>query len=699
MSISCSSLQITLMTRKMRKSAIAVLLLVVLGYVAWQMSAVIYSDFVSRSSSESGPLTNMSRRAKLKRTPKTKPICVDGVCHARQRHIHRALTFDADQFYLDGKPLRILSGSFHYFRTQPHQWIDRLERLKAAGLNTVSTYVPWNLHEKIRGKFNFFGRWRLFSFIKLVEKMGLHMILRPGPFICAEWDMGGMPSWLLHDPNMTVRTSKYKPYLDHVELYFHQLLPHLVKYGYRNGGPIIAFQIENEYGNYDHDDDYLNFLVGLYKRHGIEELLLTSDPISPERLERGSLPGLLATVNFNKYPLQALERLRKFQPNRPLMVMEFWPGWFDTWGQPHRTMPVVEFIKTVDVILSMNASINFYMFVGGTNFGFWNGASYDGRPQNRYLPTTTSYDYDALVSESGNCHPTKYKALRLLLLKHKLISHSLPPIPRNPPKTAYGTVMITEVLRMDDFLTLLPHKPVTLANPVFMEYLNVHNRRGQSFGWILYRTTFDFGNNLHLQGYIHNRAQVFLNGQSVKVIFNSLMTNISESILVELKSLKNKGNRLEILVENMGRVSGWKFDEQRRGFQGTVTVNGNLISAWEHVSLDFTDDFLTALSKWKHWKPYVAEAYPAAYRGYLTIHNLQDTFLDMRQWTKGIAIINGYNVGRFWNVGPQQTLYIPKPLLRKGKNEIIIFELEKPTNKLNFIAEAILDNVTAPIIV
>lgn len=689
------------MRLNMKRLFVVISLLFVAIFIMWHLFILIYPrNKQSYAKLDTSIWTNSSWKHKPRNVASKHhdDLCPGGVCHPKHKHSgqrFRGLSTVGDQFYLNGKPFRILGGSFHYFRTQPHQWIDRLERLKAAGLNTVTTYIPWNLHERTKGKYNFHGRWKLLTFIKLVWKMDLYMIIRPGPFICAEWDLGGLPAWLLHDPNMQVRTSKYPPFLQHVEHYFNQLLPRLSELTYSNGGPIIGFQVENEFGNYGPDDAYMKFLVGLYMKHGIREMYFTSDnAFSPERLERGSLAGVLATVNFNDHPLQALERLKKFQPNRPLMVMEFWPGWFDTWGRSHNTMSGTKFFKAVDTILSMNASVNFYMFIGGTNFGFWNGASYDGTDVFRFLPTTTSYDYDALVSESGSYHPTKYKALRLLLIKHKLVSTPLPQIPPNPPKGVYDTVPIKELIRMDEFVKFLRHKPVWLSRPVFMEHLNISNHSGQAFGWILYRSTFEFGNTISIDGAVHNRAHVFVNGRLAKIVYNELMRNVSENVLVEFELMNNKQNTLEILVENMGRVNGWMLAEQRRGFEGKVTAGGRVLSVWEHMALDFSDEFVASVARSAHWKPYSEQYYPSLYRGFLNVRHLHDTFLDMKLWTKGIVIVNGYNLGRYWNVGPQQTLYIPKPLLKKARNEIVVFELEKPANKLNFVAEPILDSVT-----
>lgn len=594
------------------------------------------------------------------------------------------LTVGESSFFFDGTPFRILGGSFHYFRTHPDQWSDRLAKMKAAGLNVVTTYVPWNMHETTRGRVEFTGIFDLRSFIELVHKMGFLMIVRPGPYICAEWEFGGLPSWLLHDRNMSVRTSKYQPFLDSVKDYFDRLLPLLARHTYKNGGPIVAFQIENEFGSYGHDNDYMLFLKSLYEKHGLNELYFTSD--GEEHLREGSIPGVLQTVNFNKDPLVPMKALKTFQPNKPLMVTEFWPGWFDHWDEDHHRMPVREFVQKVDAILSMNASINFYMFTGGTNFGFWNGANAGGRAD---LSTITSYDYDALISESGDVHPMKYEALRQLLVKHNLISTPLPLIPQNSPKVALGEVSIKESLQFEDLIKNLPNQPSVLMSPVFMEFLDINEGSGQSFGWILYRSTFKSGKSLRLKGMLQYRGQVFLNGKLLKIIRSNERKILDVSL--QLNAPLKEQNVLDILVENMGRVNYKELNGERCGFHGTVELDEKILSPWEHFSLDFSDDFVRKTKKSELWQSFKVEQSPALYRTYVSTNTVEDTFLDMSFWTKGIVLINGFNVGRYWNVGPQQTLYIPKPLLRQGSNEVIVFELEKAAEKVSFISKPILN--------
>ena len=595
-------------------------------------------------------------------------------------------------FYLDGKRFRLISGSFHYFRTHPEQWKDRLERMKAAYVNTVTTYIPWNLHERRRGVYNFtVDGWDIVRFIKLVQEMQLHLIIRPGPYICAEWEFGGFPSWLLHDPNMVPRTSTYPPYMNRVKLYFNQLLPLLARFTHQRGGPIIAFQVENEFGSSltSPDKPYLRFLVNLFQSNDINEFLFTSD--GSKQLPNGTLPEVFATVNFNDKPGERLRNLSLFQPGKPLMVTEFWPGWFDHWGEEHHTMPINKFNDVAGKILGHGASINLYMFVGGTNFWFWNGANYKDHVT---LPTVTSYDYDTLISECGDVHPHKYAAFRALLKKHGVVTASqLLPVPADHPKQAYGYVTIEEVMTMDT-IRRLAGETLILQDPIFMEFLSLNGNGGQGYGYIMYRTFFH-GSALTLKGSLHDWAQVFVNGLLVNTIDARKDAKINKRIYIT--SQKSDQNCLEILVENMGRVNyiNREFHDLssvRKGFQGEVLSDAEKINNWEHIPLELDSHLLNTIQSSKDWKRFANDSSAAQmYRGSFTIsQNPLDTFLDMSAWGKGVAVVNGFVLGRYWNVGPQKTLYVPWPLLKKGKNEVMVFELQKVGSAFKFIDKPIL---------
>ena len=485
------------------------------------------------------------------------------------------LTAEGDHFELDGKPFRILSGSFHYFRTHPAQWQQRLLKMKAAGLNTVSTYVPWNMHEEKEGKFEFEGLWNIVSFIKAVEAAGLKLIVRPGPYISSEWEFGGLPSWLLGRKGMKVRSSKDQRCLDSVERYLSRLLPILVPHQHsKDDGPIIAFQFENEFGHYDHDVEYMTFLKQLFIKAGITELLFTSDGGS--YLERGFLPETLAMVNFRSDMQRNIGALKKLQPNKPVMVAEFWVGWFDHWGENHHKIDTNEIVDLVEKILDTGASINFYMFVGGTNFGFWNGANFG------YIPTITSYDYDAPISEAGD-FTQKAAAIRDLLVKKNLVSfRSLPSLPEPTPPKAYESVTMTESMSYSELADLVKTEfkryVPSIKNPLFMEYLNFTYGGSAGYGWMLYQSKVSKGGKLSIEGSVHDRAQIFLYSKLVGLV------EYEQDTVKDLPLPIFSGTgTLDILLENMGRVNYGRgrgtqsLDIQNKGVQGKVYIDGTLI--------------------------------------------------------------------------------------------------------------------------
>jgi len=620
--------------------------------------------------------------------------------NSEQNSVTPGLVARDGSFYLDERPFRIISGSFHYFRTRPEQWKYRLERMKAGYVNTVSTYIPWNLHERRRGEYNFtVDGWDIVRFIRLVQQTGLYMIVRAGPYINSQRDFGGLPSWLLHDPNMVTRTHTYQPYMNHVKRYFDQLLPLLAPLTYQKGGPIIAFQVENEFGLSftSPDPSYLQFLVNLFRSHSLNELLFTTDYVDTtdhaDTLQSGTLPGMLATVVLNEAADEQLKVLELFQPGKPLMVSEFWTGWYDLWGEEHSTMPVAQFRHVADEIFKRDASINLYMFVGGTDFWFWNGAQGNESP----LPQTTSYDYDALVSECGDIRRDKFRAFQALLRKYGFITDSQlqQPLPQDPPKQAYGIVELEHVLTMDSVSQLVVDT-VTLQDPVYMEFLPVNGDGGQGYGYIIYRAYFR-GTVVTMKGELHDWAQVYVNGLLIKTIISH---DVPVDISFAISSEVSDRNCIEILVENMGHVDYWysrpKHSNDRKGFQGEISSDIEKINNWEHVPLEFDSHLIDAIQNSKDWKPAASASGTARlYRGSLFISEEPlDTFLDMSDWGKGFAVVNGFVLGRYWNIGPQMTLYVPWPLLQTGKNEVMVFELEQAGSTLNFIDYPILASTT-----
>ncbi|XP_053308637.1 beta-galactosidase-1-like protein 2 [Spea bombifrons] len=567
------------------------------------------------------------------------------------------LQADESQFILDGTPIRILGGSMHYFRVPEAQWKDRMLKMKACGLNTLTTYVPWNLHEPRRGKFDFSRNLDLGAFLETAADVGLWVILRPGPYICAEWDLGGLPSWLLRDKDMQLRTT-YKGFADATEAYFDKLIPKVLYYQYTKGGPIIAVQVENEYGSYAMDSNYMEFIKTALVRRGIVELLLTSD--NKDGISSGSMEGVLATINFQKIEPILFSYLDSIQSNKPVMVMEFWTGWFDHWGGDHHVFDVDQMISTVSDVLKKGASINLYMFHGGTNFGFMAGALHF----HEYRADVTSYDYDAPLTEAGD-YTTKYFRLRELLSEFH--DEPLPPAPVLYPKATYGSVELKRCLSLWDVLEFTG-EPFRSAEPVNMENLPVNDGNGQSYGYTLYEAVIYGGGRFHTRGNVRDRAQVFVSTQSV----GSVDYKNQELTIPEVPGYR----KLQILVENCGRVNyGNKLNDQRKGLVGDVFLRDIPLRNFKIYSLDMNNTFISSLDTFR-WSQLLEEKKgPVFYQGSLHVRSApQDTFLRMKGWKKGIVFINGRNLGRYWDIGPQETLYVPGSWILPGVNEVTIFE-------------------------
>ena len=377
------------------------------------------------------------------------------------------------QFLRDGAPHQIISGAIHYFRVHPDLWQDRLRRLAAMGLNTIETYVAWNVHERVRGEFDFTGAADLARFVGLAGELGLDVIVRPGPYICAEWDFGGLPAWLMSVPDLHLRSSD-PAFIAAVDAWLDAVAPVMRPLLATNGGPVVAVQVENEYGSYGDDADYLEHCRAALVERGVDVLLFTSDGPGSDWLESGSIPGVLATANFGSRAAESFAELRRFQPNGPDMCMEYWNGWFDHWGEQHHTRDPEDAAKVLDDMLRAGASVNLYMAHGGTNFGLWNGCNVkDGQ----FQPTTTSYDYDAAVGEAGELTP-KWYAFRDVILRYA--SGPPPPAPDLTPRMAAQVAPVRDWVALRDTLQVFD-APVTAPMPRSMEDL------GQDHGLIHYR--------------------------------------------------------------------------------------------------------------------------------------------------------------------------------------------------------------------
>lgn len=560
------------------------------------------------------------------------------------------LTMDRTQFLMDGKPFRIISGAMHYFRIVPEYWEDRLQKLKACGFNTVETYTCWNLHERREGEFDFSGMLDITAYIRTAQRLGLYVILRPGPYICGEWDMGGLPSWLLRDPGVGLRCCDGQ-FLQKVRRYYRELLSRVRPLLCTNGGNIIMMQVENEYGSYGNDRDYLLQIEKIYLENGIDCLLFTSDGANDWMLSGGSVPHLLTTVNFGSRPALNFRQLQKFRGKQPLMCTEFWSGWFDHWYEEHHTRSPEEIGENLQQLQDSGASYNFYMFHGGTNFGFRNGANHTGT---EYQPTVTSYDYCAPLSECGDMTPTYHKIREILGAPEPVGVQDL-------PKAAYGEVRLTQSAPLLSQVSVLAQKQFS-AQTKTMEQL------GQDFGYILYTTTLRGPfTGLPLEpGRIHDRALVYVEGKQV-----GLWERSRKKGNVVLSLAAGETARLEILVENLGRVNYGSKLLDRKGLLDGVRLGQQYHFGWEIYCL--TMDNLSGLV----WQPVGAwKGQPQFLRGNLNVEGTpQDTFLRLPGFIKGFCVVNGFNIGRYWNsAGPQKTLYVPAPLLRPGDNDIIIFE-------------------------
>lgn len=560
------------------------------------------------------------------------------------------LTIDGKQFLMDGKPFRIISGAMHYFRIVPEYWEDRLRKLKACGFNTVETYTCWNLHERREGEFDFSGILDIAAYIRTAQKLGLYVILRPGPYICGEWDLGGLPSRFLAEPGMGLRCYD-EEFLRKVRGYYRELLSRVRPLLCTNGGNIIMMQVENEYGSYGNDRDYLLEIEKIYRENGIDCLLFTSDGSNDWMLSGGSLPHLLATVNFGSRAAVNFRELEKFRSGQPLMCTEFWSGWFDHWHEEHHTRSAEEIAENLLDLQGSGASYNFYMFHGGTNFGFCNGANHTGT---EYQPTVTSYDYCAPLSECGDMTPTYHKI-------REILGAPEPEDVGDLPKAAYGEVRLTESASLLSQVAVLAEKQSSPQTKT-MEQL------GQDFGYTLYATTLRGPfTRLSLElGRVHDRALVYLNGELL-----GLWERSRKKGEAFLSLAAGETARLEILVENQGRVNYGSKLLDSKGLQDGVRLGPQFHFGWDMYCL--TMDDLSGLT-WQTAEDWNGR--PQFLRGSLRVEGTpQDTFLRLPGFTKGFCMVNGFNIGRYWNTaGPQKTLYVPAPLLHPGENEIIVFE-------------------------
>lgn len=560
------------------------------------------------------------------------------------------MTFEikGNQFYKNGKQIKIISGAVHYFRNLPGTWRDIFKKMRAMGCNCVETYCAWTLHEKKKGEFDFSGILDIEKFLKTAQEEGLMAIVRPGPYICAEFEFGGLPWWIQSEEDIEIRCMNAS-YIKYFDRYLDELLKRIKPLLCTNGGNVIMMQCENEYGYYGDDKKYLKYLHDGYRKRGIDVPLFTSDGTSRQDLLDGTTEGCLPTLNFGSRVEENFAEHDKMFPCVPKMCMEMWDGWFDAWGdEKHHTTDAKAYAKVVDDMLA-RGSVNFYMFIGGTNFGFTSGANH----YETYAPDVTSYDYDALLSECGDV-TEKYLEVRKVIQKHT--GEDLPPVPENRPKAAYGKVKLNESASLF----------ANLENLSKVQYSSVPRAMetyGSGYGYILYRTRLnrDYENVRLSFSEIGDRAQVYINDELKGIVY---VNDKEYSVTFSAK----EGDALSILCENMGRTNFGPKSMRKKGLPGRCLLDTRIHFDWEVYTLPMdnlgkTDFSLVGTKENSRF-----------YKGKFTVENPLDTFLKTDNFRKGFVVINGFNLGRFWEIGPQKTLFVPAGILRDGENEIILFE-------------------------
>ena len=563
----------------------------------------------------------------------------------------QSFSIQGDHFMLDGSPFQILSGEMHYARIPRAYWRDRMEMAKAMGLNTIATYVFWNVHEPRPGVWDFSGNADLPEFLREAQQEHLYVILRAGPYSCAEWEFGGFPAWLLADQKMeTALRSNDPAFMGPAEKWIVKLGEEVAKYQIGRGGPILAVQMENEYGDFGSDQDYLKHLRQIFLKAGFTDaLLFTTNPTRGEK--NGSLDGTYAAVNFGMgHAAQGLDFLEHMRPGQPLFAAEYWPGWFDHWGQPHQTRPIAPQIADLETILGRGASLNLYMFHGGTSFGFMSGASWT---DSTYMPDVTSYDYDAPLDEAG--HPTpKYYAYRKVYEKYA--GHPLPPVPQPPPVISIPQFTLEESAPLWD----------NLPSPIQSETAKAMEMYGQVYGFILYRT--------ELHGPVHGTLAIpGMNDYARIYVDGKLAGTLDRRLKQDSLTLDGAGTaaQLDILIENDGRINSTRMmRNEQKGAPHGIMLEGRELTGWQVYPLSMTN------FSHVHFHPGAQPAGPAFYRGRFSVRKVGDTFLDVRDLKKGAVWINGHAIGRYWDIGPQDTLYVPGPWLHAGSNSIVVFDMD-----------------------
>lgn len=561
-------------------------------------------------------------------------------------------------FLLDGKPFQIIGGEMHPARIPKEYWRHRIQMAKAMGCNTIAAYIFWNYHEEEEGKFDFTTENRnIAGFIKICQQEGMWVLLRPGPYVCAEWDFGGLPPYLLRYPDIKIRCMDPR-YMVAAQRYISALAKEVTSLQCTNGGPILMVQIENEYGSYGNDKNYLEALRQAWLKNGINVPFYTADGPTAYMLEAGHIKGTAIGLDSGGSDAD-FEQAKKSDPDVPAFSSETYPGWLTHWGEKWQRPDTNGLKKEVEYLLKNKRSVNFYVIHGGTNFGFTAGANAFSPTQ--YQPDITSYDYDAPINEQGGA-TAKFFMLRNLIAKY--VDYKIPDLPK---EIASIDIPAIDMKYTTTIWNRLP-SPLLSVQPKPMEDY------GQNQGLMLYRTKL-IG---HKSGKLriwepHDYALVFLDGKFIDTVYRD-----GGNWTVDLPKTDMANPTLDILVEGMGHINFAQFMIDRKGITDRVTLNGMTLMNWQVYPLPMDAAFVTKAAMADRG---LSEGPGIFYKGNFNLAETGDTYFDLSQYTKGMIYINGHNLGRYWNIGPQQRLYCPASWLQKGNNEIIVFDLLQTTAK------------------
>lgn len=561
-----------------------------------------------------------------------------------------------EDFLLDGQRFQIRCGEVHFARVPREYWRHRLQLVKAMGLNTVCAYLFWNFHEGEPGKFDWSDQADAAEFCRIAREEGLWVILRPGPYACAEWEMGGLPWWLLKENTIRLR-SRDPQFIAASRAWLAEVHRVLGPQQITHGGPILMVQVENEYGFYGNDAAYMEEMRQAVLDAGFDVPLFVCNPVN--KIASPSPGSLFKVVNFGKDPAAGFAALRATQPKGPLMCGEFYPGWFDTWGAPHHLGNTPQYLADLEYMLSRGASFSIYMAHGGTTFGLWSGTD---RP---FKPDTSSYDYDAPIGEAGNIGE-KFRQTRALMAKYLLPGETIPPPPAPLPAIAIAA------FTLEENAPLFANLPAAIRDdaPRTMETYD------QGRGAIVYRTTVPPGPMATLEaGALNDFGFVFLDGKRVGIL--DRRQRATRLVL----PARSAAAQLDILVYAMGRVNFGPEVHDRKGLRGPVTLTPKAgepseLKSWEIFRCRLDAAELATLA----WKKTSRPEGPGFWRGHFALQQPGDTYLDVSTWGKGVVWVNGHCLGRFWNIGPTQTLFLPGPWLRAGRNEVVVFDLLGPAS-------------------